>query len=106
MNAKELEILHNLKDLLRKKVKLHRVILFGSRARGEATPDSDMDVLIILDEPITNEIRNIVSDCAWKAGFDDGIVVASIVFSRDEWENGPEYYSPFAEAVRSEGIPV
>ncbi len=29
------------------------VILFGSRARGEAGPDSDVDVLIIDPEPFT-----------------------------------------------------
>jgi len=33
-------------------------------------------------------------------------VVASVIFTREEWENGPEYYSPLAEAVRSEGIPL
>ena len=106
MNAKEMEILRRLKSRLKEKVKLDRVVLFGSRARGNADPDSDMDVLVLLNEPITYEVREKVSDCAWEAGFDDGIVVASLVFTKDEWENGPEYYSPFAEAVRSEGIPV
>jgi predicted nucleotidyltransferase len=27
-----------------------RVVLFGSRARGEAGPDSDIDLLVILDD--------------------------------------------------------
>jgi predicted nucleotidyltransferase len=26
-----------------------RVILFGSRARGDATPDSDVDLLVVMD---------------------------------------------------------
>lgn len=106
MNAKDREILNKLKSLLQEKVKLHQVILFVSRARGDAEPDSDMDVLVILDEPRTAKVRKIVSDCTWEAGFDAGVVVASVVFSREEWENGPEYYSTLAEAVRSEGIPL
>ena len=32
--------------------RLDRVILFGSYARGEATSDSDIDVLVILEEPV------------------------------------------------------
>jgi predicted nucleotidyltransferase len=32
--------------------RLRRLILFGSQARGEAIPDSDMDVLVVLNSPI------------------------------------------------------
>lgn len=32
---------------LRQKVRLERVLLFGSHARGEATADSDVDLLVI-----------------------------------------------------------
>ncbi|MBI4320908.1 MAG: nucleotidyltransferase domain-containing protein [Chloroflexi bacterium] len=34
-----------------------RIYLFGSRARGDATPDSDYDVLIVLDEPVERSYR-------------------------------------------------
>ena len=106
MDANDFKIVNKFRSLLQERVKLHQVILFGSRARGDAEPDSDMDVLVVLDEPRTREARDVVSDSAWEAGFDAGVVVASVVFTREEWENGPEYYSPFAEAVRSEGIPL
>lgn len=32
----------------------HRVILFGSYARGEAQPGSDLDVLVIVDDSLQN----------------------------------------------------
>lgn len=32
-------------------VRLERVVLFGSRARGDAQPDSDYDVAVFLEEP-------------------------------------------------------
>ncbi len=31
--------------------KLERVVLFGSRARGDARPDSDYDIAVFLNEP-------------------------------------------------------
>lgn len=30
-----------------------RIILFGSRARGDSRPDSDLDLLVVLDDPFT-----------------------------------------------------
>jgi DNA polymerase sigma len=104
MDKKDMEIAQKLKLLLQEKVKLHQVILFGSRARGDADPESDMDVLVILDEPRTPQVRDAVSDCSWQAGFAAGVLVASVCITRDEWDNGPEAHSAFAEAVRSEGI--
>src|SRR5262245_39821836 len=41
-----------------------RVILFGSRARGEATPDSDIDLLVVVDDDTPPE------KLTWKAGYE------------------------------------
>jgi uncharacterized protein len=106
LNANDLDILNKFKSMLQKRVKLHQVILFGSRARGDAEPDSDMDVLVVLDEPQTREVRDAVSDCAWEAGFDAGVVVVPIAVCRNQWENGPERASLLAMAVREEGVAI
>ncbi|HPD16039.1 MAG TPA: nucleotidyltransferase domain-containing protein [Planctomycetota bacterium] len=106
MNAIEKRILGRLKQLLLKRVSLHRLILFGSRARGDAEPDSDMDVLVVLDGEADDSVRDYVSDCAWEAGYRDGIVVVPVIFARDEWEEGPERSSLLAQAVEREGVPV
>ena len=106
MNARDRDILVKLKNLLQNRVKLHKMILFGSRARMDAEPDSDMDVLVILDEPRTVETCDLVFNSAWEAGFDAGVVIVPIVISRDNWENGHGKSSLLAMAVREEGVPV
>lgn len=51
MSNKIKEILNELKSELEKiyKDNLKRLFLYGSHARGEADPDSDIDVLVVLD---------------------------------------------------------
>jgi DNA polymerase sigma len=104
MDAIEKTVLERFKALLLKRVGLHKLILFGSRARGNADPHSDMDVVVVLDEPSGEEQRDFVSNCAWEAGFQYGIVVVPVVFFRNEWENGPERHSLLIQAVSREGV--
>ncbi|MBW2039888.1 MAG: nucleotidyltransferase domain-containing protein [Deltaproteobacteria bacterium] len=106
MNAIEKEVLGRFKALLLERIRLYKLILFGSRARGDADPYSDMDVVVILDDPLDEKARSDVSDCAWEAGFEHGIVIVPVVFSRNEWENGPERQSLLVQAVEAEGVPI
>ena len=106
MNTNSGNILAQLKALLVAQVPLHELILFGSRAREDNTDDSDMDVLVVLDAPVTAGYRDIVLDCVWEVGFDAGIVIVPVVVSFDTWENGPEHESLLALAIREEGIAV
>ena len=106
MNAIEKKILQKFKVLLLKRVSFYKLILFGSRARGDTTPFSDMDVLVVLNEPSDNQDLDYVSDCAWEAGFESGIVIVPVVFTKEEWENSPERYSLLAKAIEAEGVPI
>ena len=103
MNPIEKNVLEAFITLMREKIIVHRVVLFGSRARGDAEADSDMDVLVIVND-FTDRTEDFISQCAWEAGFENDIILVPVVFSRDDWENGPERYSLLAEAIKSEGV--
>ena len=106
MNKIDREIIKRFKTDLFQRLEIHSITLFGSRARGDADPDSDMDVAVVINGPVDDETRDYISDCAWQAGFEHGIVVVPVVFAKDEWEKGPERYSLLAKALATEGLPV
>ena len=87
MNTLEASILQKFKSLIVKRVKLFKLFLFGSRARGDAEEYSDMDVLVVLEGAPDEADFDYVSDCAWEAGFEHGIVIVPVVYTRNEWEN-------------------
>ena len=106
MTDKETILLERFRSLLERNVSLFSLTVFGSRARGDSDEDSDLDVLVLVEEPESYTLLQTVSDCAWEAELGSGIVISPVVFSRQRWENGPEYDSLLAMAVRQEGIIV
>jgi predicted nucleotidyltransferase len=62
-----------------------RVILFGSQARGEAGPDSDFDLLVILDDDAPADRLTLRAGWESRQGFDraaDVIPVRNRVYQR------------------------
>ena len=106
MNTIDKIVLDRFKQLLLKRVILYKLILFGSRARGNAELYSDMDVVVILNDTADERDFDYVSDCAWEAGFEHGIVIVPVVFTRDEWETSPERYSLLAQAIETDGVQI
>ncbi len=82
------------------------VLLYGSRARGDARPDSDWDFLVLLprqiDDEITRTIRHALYDIEW----DTGNVISCIVRNREAWDAGPLAHTPLRQRVAEEGIRI
>ena len=83
----------------------YETIVFGSRARGDAETDSDLDVLVLV-EHLNPAIRKTISHCAWEVGFDTGVLIQTVVMTREEAEFGPEQSSLLMLAIEDEGIAV
>ena len=84
---------------------LQSLILFGSRARGDADTESDYDVLVIVDH-LDRQLRMTISRCAWEAGFEDCLLIVPVVVTKEEIEQSPFRSSLLMQAIRDEGIPL
>jgi len=83
--------------------RLVRLMLFGSQARGDAEPGSDIDVLVVLEGPVRagEEIRRTLDSVA-ELSLENNAVFSCVFVSRDRFENE---LSPLLINVRREGIP-
>lgn len=104
MNRKDLAIARKFKHLIQQRVTPLDIKVFGSRARGNARADSDLD-LFILVEHSSRAIEKYVSDCALEAGFEKNVHVVPVVVGKDRID-GLLKDSVFIHNVYREGITV
>ena len=105
MGSKDFAIARCFKALVEQKVALREIRIFGSRDRGTATEDSDLDIFLSVSH-CTREIEKYISDCAWEAGFPVDVVVVPVVVDQERLEHGPLRDSAFIRNVFREGIAV
>lgn len=82
-------------------------ILFGSYARGDADPGSDIDVLLLVDAS-----RQDISDRNWQVGnlaaellLNHGIVVSPFVENREYFNRNLQLF-PFYRGIEREGVRI
>ena len=80
------------------------IILYGSRARGDAHAESDWDFLILLDGMVDDERTDSIRHRLYEIEWDCGEVLSSIVRSRQEWDTPLHQVTPFSKVVREQGI--
>ena len=105
MNDKDREIAERFRELVSRRVKIHELRVFGSRARGDTSPESDLDLLVVVEQ-LDHSIERYISDCAWEAGFPEDVIVMPVTISLDTLRNSPIRESVFIKNVYREGIAV
>ena len=97
MSVLSLDEIRNIVKALLQKYHAEYALLFGSYARGEATPDSDIDIIIVGGENFTpRNIFALAEDLREMSGRD------ADVFELREINHG----SPFYESVMKEGVKI
>ena len=80
-----------------------RIWAFGSRARGEATWESDFDMFIVLSA-VDQKIDRWIRDIAWEVGFEIDRIITTVLLDKVQFEHGPMSESTIVENILREGI--
>lgn len=87
--------------------RVQELTLFGSRARGDAREDSDVDVLVVVDE-LSEPERGEVFGLAWSAGMggDEYVVLAPIPYSTAQARELRRREKRLMREIAEHGVPL
>ncbi len=109
MNEKDRELILKFKNRLPSDVKGHlrQIIVFGSRVKGEAKEDSDIDVIALVDKK-TPEIERRLEDVAYQVMWDHDFkpIISLKVFAESQFNNAIKKGFSFYKHVQKEGVSV
>ncbi|MCG6535133.1 MAG: nucleotidyltransferase domain-containing protein [Syntrophales bacterium LBB04] len=78
--------------------------IFGSVARGDYREHSDIDILVVLPVKVDNAVEEQVFDMAYDIELEYGLVIGTIVYSRDFWYSDRAAVMPLYKNIQREGL--
>ncbi len=91
-------------EILRRQFPVERVILFGSKARGQDDAESDIDLLVLTRQLLGARDRDAVVGALFDLQLELGVVLSPVVVALDEWEHGLYQVLPLRQEVERDGV--
>ena len=84
---KRTDVVRQIKEAIRRADPTAETILFGSEARGEAKKDSDIDILILVNEDyLSPQEEDRITSPIYDLEIETGTIISPIVMTRKDWE--------------------
>jgi predicted nucleotidyltransferase len=94
------------REVLTADLPVSRVVLFGSRARGQGDRYSDIDLLVLTSCPVDSKLRRDISDRLAEINLQSDVMLSSVVVSEEDWSRGLIRYMLIHNEVEKDGCQI
>ncbi len=103
LSNKEKRIFNEFVSRVRIKFPDARVWAFGSRTRGDATRESDLDICVVVDT-LNDESEVAIMDIARLIGLDHDVIITTVTYSQEGFENASRSESGLVQYILGSGV--
>ncbi len=104
LKENEKKALLELKKRICEKFPDAEIILFGSKVRGDADEESDIDLLILVDSPVDTKLEEEIFHISYEIELKHDVVFGEIVQSKNFWNSPLANAMPLHWNIDREGV--
>ena len=104
LNEKDRRAIEAAAAILRQRFPVERVVLFGSKARGDDDDESDIDLLVLTRRRLSWQERGEITDALFDLQLELDVVISTLVVPSEEWEHGLYQVLPIRYEIEREGV--
>jgi predicted nucleotidyltransferase len=107
LNRIEKKVIKSFAEKLRKDIgdEIVKIVLFGSKVRGDFDRESDIDIFVLVKEK-TQDLRDKIGDITADYIYDYDIPLSPVLYDIDEYNQNTKLGSFFFENVEKEGVSI
>jgi len=97
-------LLNRCRQAIRRVVPDADIILYGSRARGDAQEHSDYDILVLVNQPVNVALKDQILASVYPLELETGTMLTLVTYNRHQWSSLPYREMPFHRNVERDGV--
>ncbi len=91
-------------EMLRGRFPVEKVIVYGSKARGDSNEDSDIDLLLITSRSIQWRERKAIIDALFDIEMTHDAIISILIVTVEEWSEGIFTAFPIYQEIMRDGV--
>jgi uncharacterized protein len=91
-------------QILHSQFAARQVVLFGPRARGDDDPESDIDLLVLLDGKVDQPLKSTIRRVLYTLGLELGVCFSTLMIPINAWEEGVYRVMPIRGEIERDGV--
>ena len=82
------------------------IILYGSRVKGSSEPDSDYDILVLVDSYLTKNLEDRISFAVYDLEYEADVILSVHIYEKKFFQSQLGRVMPLFNNIRTEGIRI
>lgn len=104
LNQNDIPIMQQCKSAILEVAPNATIILYGSRARGDNGPDSDLDILVLVDKSVDYQLVQRIRYRLYDVELQEKMIISCIVHNKSLWESEKYRVLPLKKSIEKEGM--